>query len=46
MFDGLRDNIDPSILAMSTLLVLISILLMGLGGLMQKQAALNKRTTL
>ncbi|WP_448955513.1 ABC transporter permease [Labrys neptuniae] len=38
MFDGLRDNIDPAILAMSTLLVLISIVLMALAGLMQKKS--------
>ncbi|WP_429819617.1 ABC transporter permease [Ensifer sp. B1-9] len=42
MFDGLRDNIDPSILAMSTLLVIISIVLMGGGALVQKRAAANK----
>ncbi|MCX8279083.1 ABC transporter permease [Phyllobacterium sp. 0TCS1.6C] len=39
MFDGLRDNIDPSILAMSTLLVLISIVLMGGAALVQKRAS-------
>ncbi|WP_105431543.1 ABC transporter permease [Neorhizobium sp. T6_25] len=42
MFDGLRDNIDPSILAMSTLLVIISIVLMGGGALAQKRAAANR----
>lgn len=42
MFDGLRDNIDPSILAMSTLLVIISIVLMGGGALTQKRAAANR----
>ncbi|WP_033048367.1 ABC transporter permease [Sinorhizobium meliloti] len=44
MFDGLRDNIDPSILAMSTLLVIISVVLMGCGALAQKRAAANKAT--
>jgi putative spermidine/putrescine transport system permease protein len=44
MFDGLRDNIDPSILAMSTLLVIISVVLMGCGALVQKRAAANKAT--
>ncbi|WP_104666944.1 ABC transporter permease [Ensifer adhaerens] len=44
MFDGLRDNIDPSILAMSTLLVIISIVLMGGGALAQKRAATNRST--
>lgn len=39
MFDGLRDNIDPSILAMSTLLVIISAVLMGIGAAMQKRAS-------
>lgn len=39
MFDGLRDNIDPSILAMSTLLVIISIILMSSGAVVQKRAA-------
>lgn len=43
MFDGLRDNIDPSILAMSTLLVLVSIVLMGGGALVQKRAKTNQR---
>jgi putative spermidine/putrescine transport system permease protein len=42
MFDGLRDNIDPSILAMSTLLVIISVLLMNGGTLVQKRAAANR----
>ncbi len=42
MFDGLRDNIDPSILAMSTLLVIISIVMMGGGALVQRRAAANK----
>ena len=42
MFDGLRDNIDPSILAMSTLLVIISVLLMSGGTLVQKRAAANR----
>ncbi|KPN63700.1 putative spermidine/putrescine transport system permease protein [Aliiroseovarius crassostreae] len=28
MFDGIRDNIEPSILAMSSLLVVISILML------------------
>lgn len=44
MFDGLRDNIDPSILAMSTLLVIISIVLMGGGALAQKRAAAHRST--
>ncbi|WP_058323373.1 ABC transporter permease [Sinorhizobium sp. GL28] len=44
MFDGLRDNIDPSILAMSTLLVIISVVLMGCGALVQTRAAANKAT--
>lgn len=42
MFDGLRDNIDPSILAMSTLLVLVSIVLMGGGALVQARAAARR----
>ncbi len=42
MFDGLRDNIDPSILAMSTLLVVISVVLMGGGALVQQRAAANR----
>ncbi len=41
MFDGLRDNIDPSILAMSTLLVVISIVLMSGGALVQKRGAMT-----
>lgn len=42
IFDGLRDNIDPSILAMSTLLVIISVVLMSGGALVQKRAAANR----
>lgn len=37
MFDGIRDNIDPSILAMSTLLVMVSIALMAVIGLMSRR---------
>lgn len=48
MFDGLRDNIDPSILAMSTLLVIVSITIMSGGALVQRRATANRmpaRTT-
>lgn len=39
MFDGIRDNIDPSILAMSTLLVMVSIGFMSLMGIVQARRA-------
>jgi putative spermidine/putrescine transport system permease protein len=42
MFDELRDNIDPSILAMSTLLVIISVVRMSGGALVQKRAAADR----
>lgn len=39
MFDGIRDNIDPSILAMSTLLVLVSASLMTIMAVFSRGAA-------
>ncbi len=36
MFNALRDEIDPTIAAISTLLILISILLLGLTQLLQR----------
>lgn len=36
MFDGIRDNIDPSILAMSTLLVVVSMLMLTTVGLLSR----------
>jgi putative spermidine/putrescine transport system permease protein len=39
MFDGIRDNIDPSILAMSTVLVIVSLLFMGIMGIVQTRRA-------
>ncbi len=40
MFDGIRDNIDPSILAMSTLLVIVTVMMMIALSLLSKR---NKR---
>jgi putative spermidine/putrescine transport system permease protein len=39
MFDGIRDNIDPSILAMSTILVIVSLVFMGIMGIVQTRRA-------
>lgn len=37
MFDGIRDNIDPSILAMSTLLVGVSVIMLTSVGLLSRR---------
>lgn len=39
MFDGLRDNIDPSILAVSTLLVVATVALLGTAAWLQMRSA-------
>ena len=39
MFDGLRENIEPSILAVSTLLTLMTVLLMAVTWLLQRRSA-------
>jgi putative spermidine/putrescine transport system permease protein len=42
MFDGIRDNIDPSILAMSTILVIVSLMfMMAIGLLSRRQTAVQ-----
>lgn len=44
MFDGIRDNIDPSILAMSTFLVVVSIALMGTLALLSRRPGSQAKT--
>jgi putative spermidine/putrescine transport system permease protein len=39
MFNALRDEIDPTIAAISTLLILVSVVLLGLTQLMQRPGA-------
>jgi len=44
MFDGIRDNIDPSILAMSTLLIIVSTIFMTVMALLARQAGKSSKS--